>query len=259
VAILEIRRNDRIKAAAAAALLEAALAYVLITGLAARVSGVVTEPLQVFGVLPDPPPPPPRKTVPPPSSSKPEGAASPPNLEAKPTEIVAPPPEIAQPVPPPVAAAPIAGTGSDPSAGAAPVAGPGTGSGGLGNGTGSGNGGNGGGAGGNGRGPRQVKGKIKDKDYPRGAGAAGIQGTVWVQFSVETDGSVGQCIVTRSSGSAELDETTCRLIQQRYRFKPARDAQGRPVRSQVVEDHNWIVHDEIPPPDAPPPNAPPPR
>jgi protein TonB len=99
-----------------------------------------------------------------------------------------------------------------------------------------------------------VKGRIKDSDYPRGAGEAGISGKVAVRFSVETNGHATNCSVTRSSGNAELDEATCRLIETRFRYKPATDAAGRPVRSTIVSNHYWIIHhpgDPEPPDDEP--------
>ena len=43
------------------------------------------------------------------------------------------------------------------------------------------------------------------------------------------------------SGSAALDDTTCDLIIARFRFEPARDADGRPVESMIEENHRWIV------------------
>jgi protein TonB len=241
------RKTDRLKAAAGAFLFEAALAYALIVGFGFRPPAAVTDPLKMVGLIPDRPPPP-KKVIPPPRRTpEKEGAASPPNLRAKPTEIVKPPPPpLPLPVPPPVVAAPIAGLGAAPSAGAAPVRGPGTGSGGLGNGTGSGNGGNGGGGGGRGTGPRWVKGTLKNSDYPRGAAAAGIGGTVGVRYNVEVNGRVTNCIAERSSGNAELDEATCRLIEKRFRYKPATDAAGRPVRSVVVHNESWVIGD--PPP-----------
>jgi protein TonB len=237
------RKTDRLKAAGGAFLFEAALGYALIVGLGVSPPAVVTDSLKTVGLLPDRPPPP-KKVVPPPKRTpEKEGAASPPNLRSKPTEIVRPPPPpLPLPVPPPIAAAPIAGPGAAPNAGAAPVPGPGTGSGGLGNGTGSGNGGNGGGGGGgNGSGPRWVKGRIRDKDYPRGAGEAGVGGIVMVRYVVEIDGHASHCQVIRSSGHWDLDEATCRLIEQRFRYKPARDRNGRPVASVMEGRHEWII------------------
>jgi protein TonB len=244
----DIRRNDRIKAVIAAALFEGALAYVLVVGLGAGTAlrDRIVPPMLV-GLLPEKPPAPPPKKKP---VEKPnprplkEGAASPPNLKATPTEIVRPPrPPVRLPPPPPVAAAPIAGPGAASSAGAAPIPGPGTGSGGQGNGTGSGNGGNGPGGGGNGGGgpPRWVKGEIKDKDYPRESAQAGAGGTVFVRFAVETNGRATDCTIMRSSGHEDIDETTCRLIEDRFRYKPGTDRSGRPVRTWLDEHHTWSI------------------
>jgi protein TonB len=248
-------RRDRIRAAAGVAVLEALLGYALITGLQVARGVPAAEPLRVLGLAPTPPPPPKPPKPPPPKeqSRSPEGAASPPNLKATPTEIVRPPPPpIVFPPPPPVAAAPIAGPGAAPSAGAAPVPGPGTGAGGQGNGTGSGLGGNGtGSGGGSGRGapPRQIHGRIKDRDYPESARAAGAQGAVWVRFTVLTNGRAANCRIMRSSGNGAIDETTCRLIQDRFRYKPARDERGRPIEADLVEKHEWIMREGDAPPD----------
>lgn len=167
---------------------------------------------------------------------RPEGAASAANKRARPSEVVAPPPAVE--VPPPIVAAPVAATGPDVSAGAAPVAGPGTGSGGAGTGFGSGGQGSGTGGGGGGS-ARWVKGRIKDSDYPRAAARAEIGGAVIVNFDVGTNGRASNCRVVSSSGNADLDRTTCRLIEKRFRYEPATDAQGRPVPSVVAWRQEW--------------------
>ena len=66
-------------------------------------------------------------------------------------------------------------------------------------------------------------------DYPAEARRKREQGTVGFRIAIGPDGRVAACDVTASSGSASLDETTCRLVRQRVRFTPARDAQGRPT------------------------------
>jgi len=172
-----------------------------------------------------------------------QGKASPPNLRAEPTQIIAPRPEIPVPVPPPIPAAPIAGNAFANAAGSADVPGPGTGAGGQGNGRGSGSGGEGDGSGGTP--PQWIKGRIKDSDYPKTAGQAGVSGTVSVRYTVEVDGHAMNCRVTASSGNAELDATTCQLIEKRFRFKPARDEGGMPVRATIVENHSWVI-DRVP-------------
>jgi protein TonB len=252
---------ERLRAAIPVLAVHALIAFILLRGLAFTPGETAEEALKVIELAPETLPPPEVPPPPPPSPGRaeaerradprPEGAASPPNLEARPTPVVAPEPIVPQPVPPPLPAAPVAGTGRESSAGAAPVPGPGTGSGGIGNGTGSGSGGNGaggGGGGGDGDGggaapPRWLRGHLTDSDYPRGLGEAGVSGPVSVIFTVQTDGRVDNCRITRSSGSRELDQHTCRLIEQRYRYAPSRDRAGRPVLSQVVEDHEWIVED----------------
>lgn len=235
--------HNRLIGAIGAVLVQAALLWALLTGLAVHFTGRRDEALAVFAVRPPPPPPPPReRTVPHRTHSKRrEGAASPPNLRAQRTEVVAPPPLVVVAVPPPVVVAAIAGTGSADHAGASNVPGPGSGSGGIGNGTGSGGEGSGDGDGGDGTAPEPLRDQLKDSDYPRGAREAGAGGTVTVRYAVETNGRVTGCTVTRSSGNAELDATTCRLIEKRFRYAPARDAAGRPVRSLIVQNHSWEV------------------
>ena len=66
-----------------------------------------------------------------------------------------------------------------------------------------------------------------------------------VRYRVGTDGRASDCVATRSSGSRALDDLTCRLIEQRFRFAPSRDRTGRAVRSIIVEDHSWMVSDEV--------------
>lgn len=175
-----------------------------------------------------PPPPPPRKAAP-----KPKGEAAPPNLKSRSTEIVAPPP--IRPVPVPVIAAKQADLGSDATSGAALVAGPGTGAGGAGRGT--------GGGGGGGTPLRWLSGELTDDDYPESALEAGKSGTVGLRFTVGVNGRVTRCVVTRSSGNAALDETTCRLIQKRFRYAPTRDAQGNAVPDTVTGEHEWEIYD----------------
>lgn len=244
---IQERNRDRIKSAAGAALFHALLGYAFITGLGFEVAPDLSRELKIFSVVEELPPP---MEPPPPAgpmtrkkrTPDPEGAASPPNKKDTPSPVVAPPPKIQLPVPPPVIAAPIAGQGNAPAAGAAPVPGPGTGSGGQGVGTGSGRFGDGtGGGGGGGRasGPVHIRGRIMDSDYPPKAFEEGAEGIVSLRFVVGANGRVTRCQVTRSSGRSDLDRTTCRLIIQRFRYRPARDLWGRPVPATIIGDHEW--------------------
>lgn len=231
---------DRSISALAAAGITLALGYGFLLALAFHPSEARDDPLKLIELLPLPPPEKtPERVEPRPADSKPEGEAAPPNLRAEPTEIVAPRPPV--PVPPPLPTAPVAGTGHAPSAGSADIAGPGTGAGGAGDGRGSGGSGDGWGSGGEETPPIWRRGRIRDSDYPDALGESGTGGTVSVRYTVWTDGRVIDCEVTRSSGNRILDVTTCRLIRERFRFEPSRDARGRPVPAVIVEDHQWVV------------------
>ena len=226
---------DRLGGGAAAALTCGLIGYALVLGLHVSFTPIVTRAIATFAFAP-PAPPPPKPVAPHPvKSKKAEGAASPANLRAKPTEIVAPKPPV--PVPPRPPAAPKAGPGAAASAGAAPVPGPGTGAGGEGNGTGSGAAGDGEGEGGTDL--QWIKGSIRDSDYPKAALIAGASGTVGLRFIVGVNGRVTSCTVTRSSGNADLDSTTCRLIMERFRYEPTRNARGVPIPDEVIGEHVW--------------------
>ena len=235
--------GDRAKSALAVAVVHLAIAYALLSGLAVPVPHIVEQGLALFTVAPPKPPHPPEPRARPAPRPHPNGAAAPPNLKSKATELVAPPPVVVVPVPPPVIVADKASTGAERTTGAAPIAGPGTGSGGEGSGTGNGTGGNGDGGGGGGSGLRQIGGRISYRDYPPGPLEAHVGGTVWVRYVVDVRGRVAQCGIQKSSGNAELDRTTCRLIVERFRFKPQRDARNKPVPGTVIEDHTWVVDD----------------
>jgi TonB family protein len=84
-------------------------------------------------------------------------------------------------------------------------------------------------------------------DYPAAALVGGEEGPVGFQLSVTPEGRISDCRVTASSGSVLLDETTCRLMTERARFTPARDAAGNPVADVKTARLRWV----LPPP--PPP------
>lgn len=237
------QNRDRIKAAAGVAAFHLLLGYALVTGLGYEVARQVNERLRIFDVT-EPVPPRVEEVAPTPAKvDEPEGAAAPPNIVSKASPVVAPPPEVKLVTPPPVIAAPVPGTGSDRTAGAADTVGPGTGAGGVGTGTGAGGEGSGtGGGGGGGTGAERVSGSIQGhRDYPRESRRAGVEGTVVVRFTVEVDGSASNCTVIRSSANAELEATTCRLIEQRFRYRPARDAAGNPVPEVISRTFDWLL------------------
>ena len=89
---------------------------------------------------------------------------------------------------------------------------------------------------------------LTDADYPDEAIRANEQGTVAFRLDVASDGKPSGCSVLSSSGSATLDATTCRIMTERARFQPARDAKGKPTTDQVTARISWrLPTDEMPP------------
>ncbi|MFL9842013.1 energy transducer TonB [Sphingomonas sp. ST-64] len=228
--------------ATAALALTGALGLLLALGLAVRSNGGEADPeMVVFDIAPDPPPPPVETERAPQRDTRPEGAAAPPNLRSRATEVAAPIPQVQIQVPPIVPVSVTPADGPDATSGAADIVGPGTGAGGVGEGTGSGGRGDGDGAGDPGETPpRWVRGRLRDSDYPEDLADAGIGGRVTVLYLVEVDGRVGECDVVGSSGTPQLDALTCRLIRERFRFRPSRTGAGKPVPAWIRESHEWV-------------------
>lgn len=241
-------REARGRAAAAALAIEVLIFFGLIYGLVGPVALLPQVPASLVSINLDPPPPPEKHLKA--SASAENGRAAPPSLKAEAAAVTIPLTIIVPPKPIPAAIAPATAVGLK--AGAAVQPGPGSGAGGLGTGTGSGNGGNGPGAGsgdgdGGGSDAEWTGGKIKNGDYPKALREAHISGTTVTEVAVGINGRPTACRVTRTSGSRELDSTTCQLIMQRFKFKSARNAAGQAINSRIEYEQEW---------DAPPPPPP---
>lgn len=230
--------RDRVASGAATLAMLGALGTALVWGLAAgRPVSVSREPTLLALAPREAPPPVRQRRMQQVRSRKAAAAPSPPNLRNKATPVASPPPIVPLAPPPPIVVAPRPAAGSAAASGASDRPGPGQGAGGQGNGT-------GGGGSGDGAGftpPRQIKGRLRYSDMPPELRASGVGGSVGVRYRVETDGRVSACSVTTSSGNSQLDQLTCALIEERFRFRPSLDPEGRPVRSNIVETHSWIV------------------
>lgn len=227
------RPRERLIALAAAALVQLGLGAALLSGFrveALRQNEFVSRLIEV--TLPRLPPPPEVAVVKPRPAQRHESAA--PKAQPKPIGgSPGPQPSHALPVPTPVVAvrpsAPPSGGGS----GTGPSFGSGAGGGSGGQGYGADDGG--------GTDLVQIAGAIVPSDYPRDLRERGIGGRVGIVFTVGTNGRVTSCTVTRSSGVPELDTLTCRLIEQRFRYRPSTDRYGRPIPDEVEGEHDWIA------------------
>ena len=183
-------------------LLQFALGYAIVTGLAYNVIKKAAEDLKTFDVEetpppPEQPPPPPKdmpKVPPPPVTPPPLVRLQAPEPPIQTIEAPHPPPI------PPVAVAPPPPPAPPP--------------------------------------PRQsqakslvgsLQGLISSDDYPASALDNNEQGTVTVMLTVGPSGRVTGC--SPSGGPSSLQQATCRLLTSRARFSPAQDANGAPTTS----------------------------
>lgn len=196
-----------------------------------------SEPTVLVDVkeLPEPQPPPKEE---PGKAEEEEGAAG---RKAEPTQIVAPMPRFEVPVNPPVVAAPVAGTGSASTAGAAIE---GTGPGAGGSGTGRGGGGSGGGGGGGsgseiGSEARLLGGNSARLSRRLLRPFATDSGYGYLWLTISEAGRVSDCSVLQSTGNADVDQALCALMIRQSRWAPARDRQGRPITVKVRYTATW--------------------
>lgn len=82
---------------------------------------------------------------------------------------------------------------------------------------------------------------VTPNDYPSRALREEQEGVTTVRLTVDAGGKVTGCSVTGSSGSPLLDDTTCKKMQQRAKFDPATDGDGRPVASTYTQSVKWEI------------------
>jgi protein TonB len=175
-----------------------ALGYAIVTGLAYNIIKKASENLKTFEVEEQPPPP--EKPPPPPKDMPkvPPPPMTPPPLvrmEAPPPPIqtvtqVTPPPYI-----PPVAPAPPPPPPPPRKVESARARG-------------------------------DVRSLFSSDDYPASAQSAGAEGSAQAQLTIGTDGRVVGCSLIRSTGNGALDSATCNILRRRAKFTPARDSSG---------------------------------
>ena len=78
-------------------------------------------------------------------------------------------------------------------------------------------------------------------DYPIEAIRNEEQGITAFRLEIGSNGIPTGCSITSSSGSRTLDATTCRIMMERARFQPARDANGRPAADSVTSRMRWVL------------------
>jgi protein TonB len=82
---------------------------------------------------------------------------------------------------------------------------------------------------------------ISAYDYPDEAIRNHEQGVVRFAVVIGINGRIKNCTIMESSGSRVLDAQTCKLIRQRARFTPVRDANGHPIEDTYAAAITWAL------------------
>lgn len=78
-------------------------------------------------------------------------------------------------------------------------------------------------------------------DYPQESQRLGEQGTVILEFVIETDGSVARVKVFKSSGSDRLDMAAIQCART-WRYRPAIGENGKPVAVPWKAGVEWKLN-----------------
>jgi protein TonB len=188
--------------------LQFALGYAIVTGLAYNVIKKAAQDLKTFDVEEQPPPP---EEPPPPPKDMPK-VPPPPSVPPPLVRMEAPPPPIAvvnNPTPPPIP--PVVRAPPPPAPPPPPH---------------------------KVQSAQSAKGDLRTlftaDDYPAAAQAAEAQGTAQAQITIGPDGRVVACNIIRSAGNSALDSATCNIIRRRAKFVPARDSSGNPTTDTLT-------------------------
>ena len=191
-----------------------ALGYAIVTGLAYNVIKQASEDLKTFDVEEEPPPPP---EEPPPTPKDMPDVPPPPTMPPPVMRMNVTPPTIQQvEAPPPVYIPPVAPAPPPP-----PPP------------------------------PRQsqprsltgeIQGLITGDDYPQSALNNNEQGAVQVTLTVGPTGRVTGCSAS-GSASSTLRNATCRLLSARAKFSPAQDGNGNGITSTYTRTIRWQIQE----------------
>jgi len=82
---------------------------------------------------------------------------------------------------------------------------------------------------------------VSTDDYPARDLRNGIQGTTGFELTVNEAGRAVSCRVTKSSGSASLDQAACAALLRRAKFTPATDTSGAITQGSYAGSIHWVL------------------
>jgi TonB family protein len=84
---------------------------------------------------------------------------------------------------------------------------------------------------------------VTNQDYPVAAMRDEREGVSGFRLTIGPDGLPQRCEIIGSSGHPDLDAATCRLVMERARFKPGRNARGEAVGGTYSNRIRWQIPD----------------
>lgn len=81
--------------------------------------------------------------------------------------------------------------------------------------------------------------------YPPESEAAGEEGKVMLNLTIDEEGKVSDAAVVKSSGFERLDQAARDAVLKHWRFRPARK-DGKAVPSQALAPINWKLSGPTP-------------
>lgn len=82
---------------------------------------------------------------------------------------------------------------------------------------------------------------ITNDDYRTSWINRGYTGVASFALQIDARGRVSDCSITGSTGYSALDESTCRLLERRARFNPAKDSSGNVVAGTYRSSVRWTI------------------
>ena len=82
---------------------------------------------------------------------------------------------------------------------------------------------------------------VTNSDYRTPWINRGYEGVASFTLMVDVSGRVSGCTITSSTGHPALDDATCRLLERRGRFDPAKDASGKTVAGTYRSSIRWTI------------------
>jgi len=85
---------------------------------------------------------------------------------------------------------------------------------------------------------RLISGTFSGEDFPSKAEQLHLQGTTTVALKINKSGRVVSCSAT--GPVSILNDATCPIIMQRFRYAPATNAKGQPIEETKTQRVKWV-------------------